>query len=150
MGQCIFKDTTNKHKDSINLINNNSSDSINLINNNSSDKIILTIKGIYNNNNIPINSISINKMDYITTINFYEDYLIISNINYYENISYYNIKSWGFKESINVWSFYKIDKIDNNNLKLYEFYLNNEYISNQVSKLLLTIIKDHIKYKDNL
>ena len=127
MGQCIFKAPKNNQYDSINLINNDNY-----------DKVLFTIKGC-----LLINK----KKKPYTIINFYEDYLIVSYTNYNENISYYKINSWGFNKFNNLWRFYKTD---NTKLIPYDFYPDDEYISIDICDTLLAIIKDHIKYKDDL
>lgn len=130
MGQYIFKNTLNSK--------NNQYEYINLINNkNNHDKSLLTITG----------SLLINKKtNPETIINFYEDYLIISYINYNEIISYYKIHSWGYNKFNNLWRFNKNDKTK---LIVYDFYLDNKYACIDICDTLSSIIKDHINFKND-
>jgi len=149
MGNCFFKEK--KYNTNINEYDyiENEGENTNLNSISSKDKCIYTIQGTLCKEKQFKKMINFKHINIITTINFYEDYLIIYNDKYTEKISYYHIKSWALNKMNNLWRFYKVE--DNDFLIPYDFYINESYNKNDdVCHKLLIIIKDHLNHINTL
>tara|TARA_Y100000741_G_scaffold184299_1_gene140072 strand:+ start:785 stop:1195 length:411 start_codon:yes stop_codon:yes gene_type:complete len=134
MGNFIYKNNTNKEE----LFENN-----HLLNNIPIDDVKYIIYGTLK---IIDRKISV---FYFANIKFYEDFLIIKNNDYYEQISYYDIASWRSDNLFNIWSFNKKNKFNDDLLK-YELHLSENYKSQTVSKLIMSLVKNLIQYKQDI
>lgn len=115
----------------------NKNDDTQVINPDSNDELLYSFKGVLHKKNLKIGLVS---------VKFYEDYLTFNSDVYFEEINYYDIPFWESKQYY--WKFKYLDRFTNKT-NVYTVFI-NDVVGKVVSDKLLNIIKEHVKFKDNI